>query len=481
MKEISILITTFNRPESLLNLLKQIKKEAEGFNVSLIILNDHSTKDYSEPYQFLGEAFPGNYDLYETDFNMGKRRYWQLINFGFRLLEDHSFDYFVQLPDDIHLVKGFFKKSVEQWEAIQDHNKACLNILQDQAREMVVQWVNFRPYRITFNSFGYIRTGWVDMCFISGQDFFRWLNYEIHQVPDSFAGDPSRSSGVGMQISRRLAKLKKSIYQVEKSLVIHDDHPSVMHPDHRKKIQLITDYEIEINEPVIATMATIPSRIQSLQETVNSILPQVDELWIYLNDFSQVPEFLNHPKIKTFRSQDHMDDLGDAGKFYQVPAAGYHFTIDDDLIYHSDYVQKMVKGIEKYKRKAVISLHGRRFDLLPVKSYYHGHSSAFSCLMACKKDEPIHVCGTGVLAYHTSTIQVDIADFMAANMADIWFSKRCQEKGIPRIVLNHPEGFIKHSTQVNLKETIYKEHHRKDKLQTSITNQVQWDDLVNVL
>ena len=56
-------------------------------------------------------------------------------------------------------------------------------------------------------------------------------------------------------------------------------------------------------------MATMPPRLPALEESIPRILPQCDELHIYLSDFEQVPEFLIHEKITLYRSQDHYGDL----------------------------------------------------------------------------------------------------------------------------------------------------------------------------
>ena len=50
-------------------------------------------------------------------------------------------------------------------------------------------------------------------------------------------------------------------------------------------------------DTIYANMATIPKRIPQLQIVVECILPQVDQLNIYLNNFEEVPWFLDNPKI----------------------------------------------------------------------------------------------------------------------------------------------------------------------------------------
>ncbi|WP_422824221.1 glycosyltransferase [Xenorhabdus thailandensis] len=41
---------------------------------------------------------------------------------------------------------------------------------------------------------------------------------------------------------------------------------------------------------------------------------------------------------------------------------GYLFTLDDDLIYPPDYIEKLIEKIEKYERNVFICVHGNIID-----------------------------------------------------------------------------------------------------------------------
>jgi hypothetical protein len=111
-------------------------------------------------------------------------------------------------------------------------------------------------------------------------------------------------------------------------------------------------------EKIYANMATIPKRIFHLETVVNSILHQVDVLNVYLNNFEEVPWFLNNPKINVVRSQEH-GDRGDAGKFFwSDKVSGNYFTIDDDILYPADYVQRLKESLDKRGKKCAIGVHG---------------------------------------------------------------------------------------------------------------------------
>ena len=474
--KIQLLITTYNRPDLLLALLRNIESEKYNHTISLLIVDDCSTKNYSKVYSYLDKNWRNHFDYFKTDINYGKKDYWQLINFAYNILQKHSFDYLIQLPDDVLLVKDFFDKAIETFDVIPDHKKACLNILNDYSRNGKSMWTNQEVKDLNFSGTDLLKTGWVDMCFISSKNYLRFLDFKIDPINHSWSKNKHLSSGVGKQISQRLVSSGYRIYQVKHSLIIHDDHPSVMHPEHRKHVQLMTNH---ITDKITATMATMPGREESLVETVNSIINQVDELHIYMNNISTYPQFASNKKIKLFFSKDYMGDLGDAGKFYTADEiSGYHFTIDDDIIYPPDYVNTMIAAIEKHDRKCIVSLHGRNFNQLPVDSYYLDHSKAFSCVRTVDEDVFAHVIGTGVLAYHTDTIKLHVDIFEFTNMADIWFSKYCNDKNIPRLIVAHKQGWIKLSKKYDQRGSIFTHQSINDKKQTEITNSVKWSTVL---
>ena len=467
---IQVFITTYERPEMLLTLLKDIYKQSKDFNIDLLIIRDKGSADYKKTISYLKRYFSFNHAFFEVQTHQGKKNYWQLINYGYMYLKNKSFDYLIQIPDDVRLIDNFFKVSVELYSHINDKKKACLNILADR-RRFTAQWTEIQPKQLNKDI---IKTGWVDMAYISTKNYLKALNYEILPVPISWASNKKRSSGVGMQISQRLVSKGYNLYNVVNSLIYHGSHNSVMHPNERKQNPIIS-ISNERKDKITASIASMPSRIRSLEEAVASILPQVDILEVYLNEFTEAPKFLKHKKIKTYLSKDLLGNLGDAGKFFNsAEIKGYHFTIDDDIIYPKDYVETAINAIDRNNRKVVVTFHGRRFKDFPVQSYYRSISERYSCLRNQHKDEYIHVCGTGVLAYHTDTIKFNIKDFKLINMADIWAGIKCQENKVPILCLNHKKGWILESKKYDRNESIFKVCAHQDKEQTKTFNSITW-------
>lgn len=479
MKQVIILITTYNRPEKLQTLLHNLQREIilnPGINCQLIIANDNSTSDYSIVNDYVMNNFTQPV-LAFSDEHFGKAKYWQFINSLYRAIKDTlaHYDYFIQLPDDVTLAENFLQKAILYFDNIPNRKKVCLNLLTDYPRVLKPMWTTKIPNQFQHNGIEYYQTGWTDLCLISDKSYLQSIDYSIHEVPEKWANNPDLSSGVGMQISKRLFAKRKSMFHIKTSLVFHGDHKSVMHPEHRKQNKLIAT---ERTDKVIASMATMPSRIKALSQAVLSLINQVDELRIYLNEFESIPNFLLHPKITVFRSQEHLGDLGDVGKFYKAEdIEGYHLTADDDIIYPPDYVNYMVSQVELEGRKAVISAHGRTFSAFPVQSYYRAEGLRISCLKTLDKNINVHVIGTGVMAYHTDTLKIPHRIFKFTNMSDIWVSLYCTNLGIPKIICAHKKGWLTLSTKYNSSDSIFSNQFNSDHIQTNVVNSNAWEKL----
>lgn len=222
---------------------------------------------------------------------------------------------------------------------------------------------------------------------------------------------------------------------------------------------------------VTASLASIPDREKELEKTVLSLIPQVDQLNVYLNNYHQVPAFLKHDKITVARSQEH-GDLGDAGKFFWADEVrGVHLTCDDDIIYPHNYARSMLEALRKHNWKTAVSHHGRTLPEKPVR-YYRGHLHMWHCGHV-SEGGTAHVLGTGVLAYHTDFVRPSLSDFPKPNMADVCFGLYCQREQIPCVCLPHAAGWIQIQ---EIQRTIWSASHHADG--TAMDTRAQQDKAV---
>lgn len=221
-------------------------------------------------------------------------------------------------------------------------------------------------------------------------------------------------------------------------------------------------------------IASFPAREKSLRNVVASIIHQVDHLYVYLNEYSFIPEYLNNPKITVYRSHDHIGDLGDVGKFFyqevEKNIEGYFLTIDDDLIYAPKYVELLISNIEKYQRKNIVTCHGRKFLKYPLTTMYHDPFVGANCTKGNNNDIVVDFGGTGVMGYHSDTIRFSMQDFTYINMTDVFVGIIAQRKGVPIVCPTFPKGLISVDKASDVWLSIWASCHQDDSIQTNLIN-----------
>ena len=261
-----------------------------------------------------------------------------------------------------------------------------------------------------------------------------------------------------------------------KSLKKGDEVPYMAFPLLRRRFPapncLLIDSK-PAEEYVTASVASFAAREDSLKQAVASILPQIDRLNVYLNDYDAVPEFLRHPKITVARSQEH-EDLRDNGKFFFLRnvAVGYHFTIDDDIIYPPNYVQHLILKILQYRKRAVVGIHGVTFAD-PIERFYKDRKvSVF--WGGLNVDRVVNLLGSGTVAYHTSTVELDFKDFKVPGMGDLWLAVAAKRQKVPMIAVARAPKWLT-SVQQN-HAGLYEEFVGNDEIQTEVAvGEGPWD------
>lgn len=228
-----------------------------------------------------------------------------------------------------------------------------------------------------------------------------------------------------------------------------------------------------MNETISACIASIPERRYSLESTIKSLLPQVDKIYLFLNNYDRVAaEQLYKISPKKIECAIGDNGYGDAGKFYWANKVdGFVCTADDDIVYPPDYIQSLVNGIEKYGRKAIVSFHGRILKF-PTISYYRDYENYFSFSDKLECDTFVHVAGTGCMGWHSRSVNISIKDFLSANMADIHVSIMAQKYKIPVVILSHEANWITGTFSPN--NSIASRTMKNDSEQTERVNNVDW-------
>lgn len=490
-------IISYNQPENLIALLKDLERESNSRNILLEVrvYDNASNIDLAESITFIQE---NGWRFTRMSVHYNKQQTWRLINHVYQELKNiHQDTMLAFLPQNVRLCQMFFNRAQNLWDRINDPRKLTLTIMVDAQRENASCWTGFRPRKKD----GFSKIQWVDSVFVAQFSYLRALDFKVPPISATrWEKKPDLSSGVGQKISVKLHKAGYGLYRVENSLVENglgtvpnyfktvrfidklitaknnNENFSIIGQNSQRTINNI-DNKIRITYkcPIVASLATIPGREKSLARTVTSLLSQVDRLNIYLNGFTAIPAFLYAPRIHIVHSLEH-GDRGDSGKFWwcQSVSDTYYLTCDDDIIYPPDYVFRMVSAIEYYKREAIVGIHGITM-LSKIQSYYRDRKVIHTS-KPLERDQPVHLVGTGCAGWHSSTLDISMDQLKIPNMADIWLGVICQKNKVPIVCLARPSNWLKVQKVPN---TIFSRFRRRDENQTQIVNTISlWQTFV---
>ena len=233
MNKLLILIPTYDRPEMLLRLLKQINSYSHKYTIAVICVNDGSKKNYKGVENYLQSQFKEHH-YSKIKENQTKLGFWKIVNLLFNNAKKIQFDYIFQISDDLTLCIAFFDKAISIYENINNDKKICLNLLSLNEMQLQPAWSGMRK---NINAGEVYLSNWVDNAFVATSKFMDILDYYIFETKNTHN---QISSGVGKQVTQRILKQGYRIYMVKDSLLGHGTHDSVMHTEHRKKRPLTT-------------------------------------------------------------------------------------------------------------------------------------------------------------------------------------------------------------------------------------------------
>lgn len=228
---------------------------------------------------------------------------------------------------------------------------------------------------------------------------------------------------------------------------------------------------IQARDRRIGGIATMPSRAQTFQVVLASILPQLDRVFVYFDKYVEVPSaFRDHSKIVPLLPSQFGEFAG-YGKFLGVRAHGepcLYFCFDDDILYPPDYVEVMTGALYRHRLQAVVGVHASLLKS-PYLSYRRdrdvvGFSHALG--VDCYFD----ILGTGTMAFHTGIFRFDPGSWRFRDMADIMVAIEAAKQGLPRVSIRRPKDYLR-PLDKGQSDSIYTRLVDDDSRQTAIVRQ----------
>lgn len=206
---------------------------------------------------------------------------------------------------------------------------------------------------------------------------------------------------------------------------------------------------------IVVAMASFPARKKGMLRVVNELLPQCDKMCLYLNGYDKSPsELPKSDKLEVMCAGPNTNnpDKGSQGKHHwlDIYADAYYLTVDDDIFYPSDYIERMIATIDRYSRKAIITAHGGIYTLdangyIPKEDVVRKHRKTIVYDACVMEDRYVHTCGNGCTGMCPSEIglstKVSTGELHSGDDEDIAIF--AQDNGIPIIRLATPARWLR--------------------------------------
>lgn len=192
----------------------------------------------------------------------------------------------------------------------------------------------------------------------------------------------------------------------------------------------------------VAVMATIPSRLSIVRKVVDTICPQVDLFHIVFNDYLAVPEWIkDYSKVIPYLNTEKEYKATAVWKVKDIlPLDSYIHIIDDDIVYPVNYITKVREKLDKYDKKAVITVHG--YDIKePFKSYINDTTYYFF-MNNLLEDRRVHIAGVGTTSFHSSLFNFCVKDVAKHMSRDLGFAIQMAKKNVSIVCIERKKLWL---------------------------------------
>lgn len=232
---------------------------------------------------------------------------------------------------------------------------------------------------------------------------------------------------------------------------------------------------------IIASMCTIPVRRESFDQVLQSILFEqtlrVDRFHIWLNGYQQIPADLPHdPRLILHLEPSNPGPTARYRSAIGLEDNSIFLTLDDDLIYPEDYVEKGVQALDMQDQPASVCFGGVILDWVVPNAEldYRFHKIVITCdgRLDTNVSVPILMGGAG---FHyaknvQSVISTELPGF--ATNDDMMVSYNLNKQNIKIISITKPSNWIRNHSNQSAPHALYQKdiHTRINTLNLLVNN-----------
>lgn len=201
-----------------------------------------------------------------------------------------------------------------------------------------------------------------------------------------------------------------------------------------ERVERSVEQSQSVYENITVFMATYPGGFKTVADAVESLLNQtkrIDRIVIHVNSTKPPDTLPNDSRIDVRLSEENH---ADNGKFkYMQEFNGYFLTVDDDISYPMDYVERMIEYVDRFEKKSIIGVHGAVFPVGPPLTRwaeYRELRRTHTFMSANSSFTKVNCLGTGTIAFHSQIGTPDFEEFDTLRMVDLHLAVWAQKNEI---------------------------------------------------
>lgn len=201
--------------------------------------------------------------------------------------------------------------------------------------------------------------------------------------------------------------------------------------------------DLNIRNAVVGSMATFPKRFGIIQSVVEALAPQLDRLYVYVNETTEgFPDLSHLTNVIVLDGLSHRGNLSANGKIYPLRYMQdcIVFTLDDDFIFPPDYVARNLALLRRFDGRCTVTTHG---SIFPMRlDWFYERTHTFMSTKAVQSLELCTLAGSGTFAFDQKALTVNPDEFFSDIMVDLRLSLLARDAGLPIWVIPREANWL---------------------------------------
>jgi len=192
---------------------------------------------------------------------------------------------------------------------------------------------------------------------------------------------------------------------------------------------------------IIFSLATTQNREKNLESIIPNILQQSDLIYVNLIGYTNTPEIIKNKKIIINR----FEQAGSEIRFFDYNECEddtYYFTIDDDILYPTNYSDVMISNMKLYDNENVCCVHGSNIDKSMQKDFYKKNREVYHFRKELKQNVNIMIPGVGTSCFYKRNMKLNISNYKTKNMSDTYTGCFLAEQNVKRISIKRESNWL---------------------------------------